>query len=186
MDDNLIIDLYWARSESAINETAGKYGNYCFMIANNILQNHEDSEECVSDAYHKIWDNVPPQRPVNFKAFIGKVVRNQALNKYKEKRALKRGGENIALIYSELEECIPIYTDVEKEYEAKLFIEAINSYLLSLGTEQRIVFVRRYWYADSIQSIATRLNMSESRVKSMLFRTRNRLRNYLEQEGVIL
>ena len=186
MDDSMILDLYWARSESAIDETAKKYGNYCFTIANNILQNNEDAEECVNDTYHKTWDTVPPQRPVIFRAFLGKICRNLSLNRYKKQRTQKRGGGNIALIYSELEDCIPSDSNVEMEYESSLVIGAINSYLLSLDSENRIVFVRRYWYADSIQAIATRFQMSESKVKSMLFRTRNKLKTYLENEGVIL
>lgn len=186
MDDDLILDLYWARSESAINETAKKYGSYCLAIAGNILQNNEDAEECVNDTYHKTWDTIPPQRPTIFRAFLGKVVRNLSLNKYKEQRTKKRGGDDIALMYSELEDCIPSKNSVEMEYESNLVIGAINSYLLSLDRENRIVFVRRYWYADSIGAIATRFQMSESKVKSMLFRTRNKLKTYLENEGVIL
>jgi len=186
MDDELILDLYWARSESAISETAKKYGSYCTKIAVNILQNNEDAEECVNDTYHKAWDAIPPQRPSNFRAFLGRITRNLSLNKYKEQRTRKRGGDNIALIYSELEKCIPSGSNVEKEYESNLVISAINSFLLSLDKESRIVFVRRYWYADPIQAIAARFQMSESKVKSMLFRTRKRLRTHLENEGVIL
>jgi len=186
MDDDMILDLYWARSESAINETAKKYGSYCLTIANNILQNSEDAEECVNDTYHKTWDTVPPQRPTIFRAFLGKIARNLSLNKYKEQRTKKRGGDGITLMYSELEDCIPSNSNVEMEYESGFVIGAINSCLLSLDSESRIVFVRRYWYADSIQAIATRFQMSESKVKSMLFRTRNKLKSYLENEGVIL
>ncbi len=186
MDDEMILDLYWERSESAINETAKKYGGYCLTIANNILRNNEDAEECVNDTYHKTWDTIPPQRPTIFRAFLGKVTRNLSLNKYKEQRTQKRGGDDIASIYSELEDCIPSNSNVEMEYESSLVIGAINSYLLSLDSENRIVFVRRYWYADSIQAIATCLQTSESKVKSMLFRTRNKLKTHLENEGVIL
>lgn len=186
MDDEMIFDLYWARSESAINETAKKYGSYCLAIANNILQNNEDSEECVNDTYYKIWNAIPPQRPAIFRAFLGKITRNLSLNRYKEQRAIKRGGSDIALIYSELENCIPSKSNVEMESEANYVISAINAYLLSLDSQSRIVFVRRYWYADSIGSIAACFQMSESKVKSMLFRTRNKLKTYLESEGVIL
>ncbi len=186
MDDEMILDLYWERSESAINETAKKYGGYCLTIANNILRNNEDAEECVNDTYHKTWDTIPPQRPTIFRAFLGKVTRNLSLNKYKEQRTQKRGGDDIASIYSELEDCIPPNSNVEMEYESSLVIGAINSYLLSLDSENRIVFVRRYWYADSIQAIATCFQTSESKVKSMLFRTRNKLKTHLENEGVIL
>jgi len=186
MDDDMILDLYWERSESAINETAKKYGHYCFAITNNILQNNEDAEECVNDTYLKTWENIPPQRPTIFRAFLGKIARNLSLNKYKEQKTKKRGGYEIALIFSELEDCISSGNNIETEYESSLIVEAINSFLLSLKKESRIVFVRRYWYADSIGEIAARFFMSESKVKSMLFRTRYTLKKHLENEGVIL
>jgi len=186
MGDDMLLDLYWARSEAASKGTAQKYGAYCFRIAINILQNHEDAEECVNDTYRIAWDTIPPQRPANFRAFLGRITRNLSLNKYKEQRRKKRGGDNMALIYHELEECIPSDKNVEREYESSLVVAAINSFLLSLDSENRIVFVRRYWYADSIKAIATRFQMSESKVKSMLFRTRNKLRAYLQNEGVIV
>lgn len=186
MDDDRIIDLYWARSESAISETAKKYGSYCIRIAANILQNDEDAEECVNDALHKAWDSIPPQRPANLRAFLGKITRNLSINKYREQRAKKRGGDNMALIYSELEDCIPSGNNVETVYESSLVTEAINSFLLTLDSETRIVFVRRYWYADPIQTIASRFKTNESKVKSMLFRTRKKLKTYLENRGVML
>jgi len=182
----MILDLYFARSESAISETADKYGNYCFSISVNILQNNEDSEECVSDTYLRTWDAIPPQRPMNFRAFLGKIVRNLSLNKYKERRTKKHGGGEPALLFSELEDCIPSGSSVEAESEANEVIEAINSFLTSIDSESRIVFVRRYWYADSVKAIAENFQMSESKVMSMLFRTRNKMRVYLEQEGVVI
>ena len=182
----MILDLYWARAESAVNETAKKYGNYCFTIAANILHNNEDAEECVNDTYLKAWDNIPPQRPGIFSSFLGKITRNLSLNKYKERKTKKHGGGEIALLFSELEDCIPSGSNVEAEYESNRVIEAINSCLQSMNGESRIVFVRRYWYADTIQAIAARFQMSESKVKSMLFRTRKTLKAYLENEGVIL
>jgi RNA polymerase sigma-70 factor (ECF subfamily) len=186
MDDEMILDLYWARSESAISETAKKYGSYCIRIAANILRNNEDAEECVNDTYHKAWDAIPPQRPSNFRAFLGRITRNLSLNRYKEQKTQKRGGDNIALIYSELEECIPSNSSVETEYESGIIVEAINSFLLTLDKDSRIIFVRRYWHAEPIQAIAACFRMSDSKVKSMLFRTRKKLRAYLENEGVIL
>jgi RNA polymerase sigma-70 factor (ECF subfamily) len=185
MDDEMILDLYWARSESAVSETAKKYGSYCTKIAANILLNSEDAEECVNDTYQKAWESIPPQRPANLRAYLGRITRNLSLNRYKEQRTQKRGGDNIALIYSELEECIPASRNVEAEFESGLVAGAINSFLKSLDRESRIVFVRRYWYADSIHAIAARFGMSESKVKSMLFRTRKKLRTHLENEGVI-
>ena len=190
MDDDTIIDLYWTRSESAIDETAKKYGHYCAAIANNIVQNNEDAEECVNTTYLKTWESIPPQRPAVFRSFLGKITRNLALNKYKGLRAKKRGGGEIDLILDELEECVQSNNSsnnsIEIECESDLIVKAINSCLLSLDGESRTVFVRRYWYADPITAIAIRFQMSESKVKSMLFRTRKRLRVYLENEGVTL
>ena len=186
MDDDMIIGLYWVRSESAISETARKFGNYCFAVAANILQNNEDAEECVNDTYLKAWNAIPPQHPSNFRSFLGKITRNLSLNKYKERRTKKHGGGEIDLVFSELEDCIPSDNSVEMECEANLVIEAINSFLLSMDSVRRIVFVRRYWYADPIQAIAARFQMSESKVKSMLFRTRRTLKTHLEKEGVVL
>ena len=184
MDDNSIIDLYWERSESAISETAQKYGNYCTTIALNILHNKEDADECVNDTYMKTWNAIPPQRPTTFSAFLGKIARNLSINKYKEYRAQKRGSYEIPILLEELEGCIPSANSIEAEYEAGILVKAIDHYLGLLDPENRIVFVRRYWYVDSISSIASRFQMSESKVKSMLFRTRNKLRIYLEKEGV--
>ena len=186
MNDDMILNLYWTRSESAVGETAKKYESYCFVIANNILSNKEDAEECVNDTYLKAWESIPPQRPAIFRSFLGKITRNLALNKYKEQRTQKRGGDEVALLFSELEACVPSGSNVELECEAGIAVDAINSCLMSMNSENRTVFVRRYWYADSIGAIASRYQMSESRVKSMLFRTRNILKNYLENEGVAL
>ncbi len=186
MDDKTIIDLYWARSESAISETVKQYGSYCIKIATNILQNSEDAEECLNDALQKAWNSIPPQRPDNFRAFLGRITRNLSLNKYHEQRARKRGGNNIALIYTELEDCLPSSHNVEEEYESGLIVESINAFLATLDSISRMVFVRRYWYADPIGVIATRFKMSESKVKSMLFRTRKKLKTYLESKGVML
>jgi RNA polymerase sigma factor, sigma-70 family len=186
MDDDMILDLYWMRSESAITETAKKYERYCSSIANNILHNKEDAEECVNDTYLNVWDAIPPQRPYVFRAFLGKITRNLSLSKYKSQRAKKRGGDEIALMLSELEDCIPSSHNVETEYETNHVVGLINSCLLSLGSESRIIFVRRYWYADSIGAIAARFQMSESKVKSMLFRTRKTIKKHIEHEGMIL
>lgn len=186
MEDEAILDLYWQRSEIAIRETAEKYGSYCFAIAINILQNYEDAEECENDTYLKAWNSIPPQRPVYFRAYLGKITRNLSLNKYKENRTKKRGGDEMDLLFSELEECIPSNHTVEHEWEANQVIELINAFLYSLDAENRKVFVRRYWYADSIKDISYSLHMSTSKVKSMLFRTRKALKDYLEKEGVVL
>ncbi|MDD3692277.1 MAG: sigma-70 family RNA polymerase sigma factor [Oscillospiraceae bacterium] len=186
MEDEKILDLYWMRSESAILQTAKKYGHYCFAIAKNILQNNEDAKECENDTYLKTWESIPPQRPNQFRAFLGKITRNLSLNKYKEQRTKKRGGDRIDLLLSELEDCIPSSSCVEGECEAKHIVETINSFMLSLNCESRKVFVRRYWYGDSIKEVAIYFQMSHSKAKSILFRTRKALRTHLEKEGVTL
>ena len=188
MDDNMIIELYWARSEEAISETANKYGGYCATIAMNILHSREDSEECVNDTYLKTWNAIPPRRPAILMSFLGRITRNLSLNKYKERKTLKRGGDEneVDLLLSELSDCVPSGSSVESEYDAETTAKAIDSFLYSVDSENRIIFVRRYWYADSIVSISERFSMSESKVKSMLFRTRNKLKIYLEKEGVII
>ena len=186
MEDSLILDLFWNRSESAIQETAKKYGRYCHAIANNILRNNEDAEECVNDTYLTVWGIIPPQRPGIFRAFLGKITRNLSLNKYREQRMKKRGGGEVDLLLSELEECIPSGGTTETEHDAKEIIEIINSCLMSLDIDSRNVFVRRYWYAEPVKGIAVRYQMSESKVKSMLLRTRGKLKQYLEKREVII
>jgi len=184
VDDETIINLYWERSESAINETIKKYGNYCTKIAMNILHNTEDSEECVNDTYFKTWNSIPTQRPKIFMSFLGRITRNLSLDKYKQRNRQKRGGNEVELILNELEDCISATTTVEAEYETGMIAQTIDIFLDSIDSENRAVFVRRYWYADSIESIAERFGMSESKIKSMMFRTRNKLKTYLEKAGI--
>lgn len=184
MEDVQIIDLYWNRIETAIAETYTKYGGYCNRIAYNILGNSEDSDECVNDTFLHTWDSIPPNRPNILSAYLGKITRNIALNQYKRANAAKRGGGTVPLLLQELEECIPNSCSVEEEYEAGVTAKVINNYLRCIDTENRVVFVRRYWYADSISVISKRYHISESKVKSMLFRSRKKLKDYLEKEGI--
>jgi len=183
MDDNLILDLYYNRSESAITETASKYGGYCFAIAANILSDSQDSEECVNDTYMKAWEAIPPQRPAVFGAFLGKITRNLSLNRYKARNAQKRSGD-FSLVYEELQECLPAAENVEHDFDSKRTGVLISKFLRSVQKDNRTIFVRRYWYGDSVGAIAKRFGMSESKVKSSLFRTRNKLRAELEKEGI--
>lgn len=186
MEDERILDLYWQRSETAIRETAEKYGNYCFAIADNILQNHEDANESVNDTYLKAWNAIPPKRPAVLRAFLGKIVRNLSLNRYAAQSAKKRGGNELALIFAELEGCLSAPDTTESEADMNHVAQAINAFLLAQDAETRKVFVRRYWYADSVSAIAQRFGMSESKAKSMLFRTRKKLKTHLEQEGIAI
>jgi len=187
MTDAEIIDLYFARCESAIRETSQQYGAYCKTISMNIVRNAEDAEECVNDTYLSAWNSIPPQRPTVFQAFLGRITRNLSLDRYKARKTQKRGGGETAILLDELEYCIPSGNSVEDEVEVGIIGKAIDSFLSSIGKEERIFFVRRYWYADSIAVIAEQFGVSESKVKTGLFRTRNKLKKYLEEEeGVVI
>lgn len=182
MDDLLIIELYFARNELAIKETNLKYGKLCFSVANNILGNTQDSEECVNDTYLSVWNKIPPVRPSNFKVFICKITRNLSLKKLEFKMAMKRAA-GIIVSFAELEETLPddrMNLDMRDEDIGEL----ISNFLRSEKEESRNVFIRRYWFFDSIRDIAIRYSFSESKVKNMLFRSRNRLKAYLEKAGV--
>lgn len=182
MDDAQIIQLYFERSEDAIEKTKIKYGDFCFHIANNILKSKEDAEECENDAYLRVWNAIPPQRPNVLKSYLGKIVRNLALQRYEYYSAQKRNVE-LEIAFSELEECIVGLRSVEGQFDAGDLEKSVNCFLHTIDRETRIIFVRRYWYADSMKEIAARFGISESKVKSSLFRTRNKLRTYLQKGG---
>ena len=186
VDDDRIVDLYWERSESAIDESSKKYSRYCHSIAYGILHNNEDSEECVNDTYLRAWNAMPPKRPNCLATFLGKITRNLSLDKYRGYTASKRGHGQVEVALSELEEVVPSSGSVEDEIIGSELAETLNVFLESLPKQKRIIFVRRYWYLISIKSIADDLGESESQVKSSLFRTRNELKLYLEAEGVVL
>lgn len=183
MDDEKIVQLYLERDEQAIPETANKYGNYCSSIANNILGNREDVEECVNDTYFNTWNAIPPHRPKMLATFLGKIVRNLSFNKYKHNTAEKRGGKEVNLVLEELENCVSGKDEVEKAYEYHELVADINIFLSDLPVEKRNIFVCRYWYADSISDIAGRYHMSNAAVSMILNRLRNRLHNYLVKRG---
>lgn len=184
MDDENIIDLFWERSELAIAETSTKYGIYCRTIALNILSNHSDAEECENDTYIAAWNAMPPTRPTKLLAFLGRLTRNIALDKYDYNTAKKRNGE-FDILLSELEECLHSPNNVETEFESGQVSKAISEFLRTIDSEQRVTFIRRYWFLDSIKDISSKFGISESKVKSMLFRTRNKLKIYLEKEGIL-
>ena len=183
MTDEKIIELYFARNEVAIEETDRKYGMYCFQISNNILNCREDSEECVNDTWLKTWGSIPPTKPQCFRLFLARIVRNLSFNKYKAKYTDKRGNGEIALILDELEECIARKNDVEDFYMTKELQSTINMFVCSLPERECNVFVRRYFYSDSIKDISKRYALSENNVRVMLNRTRNKLKVRLKKEG---
>lgn len=183
MSDSEIVELYLKRSEDAIAETDLKYGRLCRFIAMNILRSKEDGEECVSDAYFGAWNAIPPQRPEKFSAFIGRITRNLALKKYEYVSAAKRNPE-AAISLEELEDCVSGGDCVETELENRRIEKAISDFLRRQSLEKRTVFIRRYWYFESVGGICKRCGLSQSKVTSMLYRTRQKLREYLESEGI--
>lgn len=182
MEDVKIIDLYFARSEEAIRLTDAAYGIKLYCLADRILQNAQDSEESVSDTYMKTWETIPPHRPTYFYAYLAKLCRFFALGKLDWKAAAKRKAEVVSLT-EEMELCIP---DRRKEAEAvgKEIGRALNAFLESISQESRVIFLRRYWYCDTIAEIAVRYGISESKVKMRLLRTRNQLADFLSKEGI--
>ncbi len=183
MEDSRIVALYWVRDEQAIAETAHKYGAYCHQIAHNILKNLQDAEECVNDTYLRTWNAIPPERPSRLGAFLGKITRHLALDKFKARHAAKRQGDSFSVSLEELGDCLPS-GDFEIETHARIIGEAINEFLRGEAPTARKIFVCRYFYGDSIEDICRRFSMSESKVKSSLFRSRNRLKAHLEKEGI--
>lgn len=186
MEDKDIVDLYWQRDEKAISETAEKYGRYCYSIAYNILSDNEDAEESVNDTFLNAWRSMPPHRPAVLSTFLGKITRFICLKKWRSKRTQKRGGGNIDLVYEELSECITANSTVADELEKAETAKMINAFLDTLPISEQNVFVCRYWYFDSISAISIQFGFSESKVKSMLHRTRKKLKTKLSQEGVLI
>lgn len=183
MEDQKIIDLYWARQQSAIEQTQIKYGRYCHSIAFNILRSEEDSQECVNDTYHNAWNAMPPQRPQRLRGFLGSITRNLALNRYDYKNAQKRGGET-EMVLEEYAQCIPNgQMPVEDEYALR---QAVNGFLASLSKRNRIIFLRRYWYLCTVREIAQSMGLTESNVKIILHRTRDQFKAFLEKEGIFV
>lgn len=186
MEDKEILNLYFSRSESAISETAKKYGTYCLRIANNILHNTEDSEECVNDTYMRAWNAIPPHHPMKLRTFLGKITRNLSLNRYQTYQTQKRGIGQVPLALEELAECIPAHETVEQAIGTLTLTELLNNFLADLPSEPRKIFMRRYWYFHTTKEIAKDFGISEGKVKVSLSRSRSKLKKYLEEEGVIL
>ncbi len=186
MNDQNIISLFIKRIEDAINQLSIKYKNYLYIISFNILKDKNDAEECLNDTYLKVWDSIPPNEPKYLKAYVGKITRNLSLNIYTQRKAQKRNSGEMDLALSELENCIPSTDYVENIIENSELTNLLNIFLESLSEENRIIFLKRYWYVTSISDISKECSISESKVKSSLFRTRNQLKIFLEKEGVRL
>lgn len=183
MNDEQIIDLYWKRDESAIQESHIKYGAYCYAIANRILYNHQDSEECVNDTWLRTWNALPPERPSFLKQYLAKITRNLSLDRYRARQTLKRGGRDLDAVLDELAECIADTRDIEDELMAKELQSCIRSFVATLSERDGNIFLRRYFYIDSTAEIAGRYHLRESNVLMILSRSRAKLRAYLIKEG---
>lgn len=185
MDDGKIIDLYWQRSERAIEATDRKYGTYCFTIADNILENREDSQECVNDTYLHAWDAMPPQKPNKLRMFLARITRNLAFDRYKARNTQKRGGE-LAVVLDELQECIPDSLDTEGQVLAKELESIIGAFVRELPQKERDLFVRRYFFAEPANVIARNYGMKPGTVSVTLSRIRAKLHAHLQKEGYVV
>lgn len=185
LNDHAIMQLYLNRSENAIAETGAKYGAYCLRIANNILANREDAEECVNDAYLAAWNSIPPHRPAMLSTYLGKLVRNISINRWKSVHTYKRGGSEMTVALDELLDLADGRQDVENQLRYQETAAAFNRFLGTLPKTERDVFLRRYWFVDPIADIAASFGFTQSKVASMLLRTRKKLRRYFEQEDIL-
>lgn len=183
MEDSKIVDLYWQRSALAIEETQRKYGSYCLSIASNILQMPEDARECVNDTYLAAWNAIPPARPDRLSTFLGKLTRRISIDRWRSLHAEKRGGGTVPVALEELSQCIPGGTDPAKEAEAKELAGVINGFLDTLPHMERKIFLMRYFDLADMEQIEAKFKISNSKLKSMLYRTRKKLRAYLQEEG---
>ena len=186
MQDKAIVELFLGRDERAIREASEKYNHYCMHISMNILGNIEDSEECVNDALLGAWRAIPPHHPENLAAFLGKLTRNAAINKYNARHADKRAAGEYAVSIHELDECIPDKDTTESLCDGIHLEGLINEFLGELQERDRNIFLQRYWFAVPIKEISKKYAMNLNTVKASLFRSRNKLKALLEKEGVLL
>ena len=187
MDDEMIIELYWQRSEKAISVTAGKYSKYCHAISYNILHNNEEAEECVNDTYLRAWNAIPPTRPNKLAIFLGTITRRLSLNRYRDSKAEKRGSGQVEITLAELEEVVSdTAASVDESMDAENITAIINRFLAELPEKHCNVFVRRYWHFRSVEEIADDYRLTIENVKQILFRSRQKLKIVLEKEGILL
>ena len=184
MNDEKIIELFYARDERAIEAVKSEYGSFCRGLAMNILNDAEDSDECVSDVLLALWNNIPPEKPASLKAYAGAVTKKKALAKLRDSRSKKRSNGLFTASIDELSECLPSGESVEDAAGLRSLTRLINDWLRTLGREDRVLFVRRYWYDDPVGALAKKLGQSPQRVSQRLFALRKKLRSYLEKEGI--
>lgn len=185
MDDKNIVDLFLQRDEIAIKETQTKYGSYCYRIAYNILSLAEDAEECVNDTWVSVWSKIPPIIPQSLKAFLGKLVRDISLSRYRANHAQKRYG-GMEIMLDELEECIPADFDVEQRIENKELGELVSEWLRTLSRDDMTLFVRRYYYGDQVKSLAKAKGCTENQLAQKMLKLRKMLKLYLTNKGALL
>lgn len=186
MDDSRLIEKLFARDESALEDFSRLYGSYCRSVAYNILENDADAEECLNDTVLRIWSTIPPQKPSSLKHYAAKIARNLAFDRYRASRTERRGGGEIALCLDECAEIISDGSDVAAEYERERLIGQLNAFLRSLPDRERRIFIRRYFYCDSVRDIARRYSLPENQIPVILSRTRKKLKKHLEKGGYSL
>lgn len=188
MDDKTIIELYWSRNELAIAETDAKYGSFLQRIALNILSLVQDAEECVNDTYHAAWNKMPPEEPLSLRAFLGRIVRNLSISRFRSNHAEKRYA-GLELMLSELEECIPSGESVEdivvQKWETQKFTSVMENWLSSLSQEDSALFLRRYWYGDAIKDLAKEWGTTPNLLAQRMLRLRKKLKTYLEAQEIL-
>ena len=184
MDDRTIIDLFWKRSETAIEETANKYGSFCHSISYHILRNRQDAEECVNDTWLRAWNSIPPKRPAKLSVFLGKITRNLSLDRYRNYSAEKRKALKTAEVIEELSECISGGDNVSDHIDKMVLTELITKFLRKQNEANRNIFIRRYWRFDSIREISEDFGINERSVATILFRMRTQLKKELLEEGI--
>ena len=184
VEDKEIVDLYWQRNENAIKETSLKYGKYCLSIATHILCNINDAEESVNDTWLNAWNSMPPHRPENLSSYLGKITRYICLKKWRYQNAQKRGGSEISIAFDELSDCIPDGKSIDEALQLETLTGILNTFISGLPKVERRVFVCRYWYFNSILEISQQFGFSQSKVKTMLWRTRKKLMIQLKKDGV--
>jgi len=185
MEDSQIVAMYLQRSEDAIFQTAVKYGAYCQSIARSILPDPEDAKECVNDTYYAAWNSIPPHRPAHLAPYLGKITRRLAINLWERNHAAKRGGGQVPLALEELEECVGATAEPLAQLQQEQLRQCLNTFLHALPDAPRRVFICRYYHLDSIEDIGLRFGFSQSKVKSMLHRTRQKLQAQLKKEGFV-
>ena len=184
LEDEKIIDLFFERSEQAITELDLKYGKFCRKLSRNILNDSRDTEECMNDAYLAVWNTIPPERPAPLLTYLCKILRNISLKLYHSKTAVKRNSSHDIAI-GELEDCLSASNTVESETEARELSRLIESYLDTLSQENRVIFIRRYWFSDAYSDIAGQTGLTEKNVSVRLTRLRKQLKQFLKEKGVI-